>query len=69
MIIFAKTNGNLYNMEYVQNFKKVGDMQISFLMTNGRLCIENYNSKDDRDNVYDGLVEEFVKDLDGDKKW
>ena len=68
MIIFAKTNGNLYNMEYVQNFKKVGDTQISFLMTNGRLCIEKYNSKDDRDNVYDGLVEEFVKDLDGDKK-
>jgi len=69
MVIFAKTNNNLYNMIYVQNFKKVGDTQISFLMTNGSLSVENYESKKDRDNVYDGLVQEFVKDLDGDKKW
>ena len=68
MVIFAKTNNNLYNMIYVQNFKKVGDTQISFLMTNGSLSVENYESKKDRDNVYDGLVQEFVKDLDGDKK-
>jgi len=64
MIIFAQTNNNLYNMVEIEKFNKVDDTKIEFVYTKGRIVIEEYPDQDTRDNVYNNLVTEFVKNVD-----
>ena len=64
MIIFAETNGNLYNMEKIQFFEKSGDTEIVFYYDNGNKKVETYDSSDNRDNTYNNIVSEFVKNCD-----
>jgi len=64
MIIFAETNGNLYNMGKIQYFEKSGDTEIIFHYDNGNKIIEKYNNSNDRDNTYNNIVQEFVKKCD-----
>ena len=32
MVIFAQTNGRLYNMNYIEKFEKEGDTKIKFFI-------------------------------------
>jgi uncharacterized protein YaiL (DUF2058 family) len=64
MIIYAQTNDHLYNMIDIEKFEKSGDTDIVFYFTNGRVVVESYADSDTRDNVYNNLLTEFVKNVD-----
>jgi hypothetical protein len=63
MIIFAQTNGKLYNMINIEKFEKEGDTKIKFFYTNGRQSIQEYADSDTRDKAYNNLITEFVKNI------
>ena len=64
MIIYAQTNDHLYNMVDIEKFEKDGDTNIIFYFTNGRKTVESYEDTTTRDNVYNNLLTEFVKNVD-----
>jgi hypothetical protein len=64
MIIFAQTNNHLYNMSMIDRFEKSGDTEIIFYYLNGNKVVETYADSSTRDNVYNNIVSEFVKDCD-----
>jgi hypothetical protein len=51
-------------MVEIEKFNKVDDTKIEFVYTKGRIVIEEYPDQDTRDNVYNNLVTEFVKNVD-----
>ena len=64
MVIFAKTNNNLYNMTIIQKYEKLDDTKIVFTYYTGQQHIEEYDTQDDRDTAYNNLESEFTKNID-----
>jgi len=65
MTLIAQVQGKKYHMNYIVDFKKDGDLKIKFLTSNGyEEFTDDFDSTDDRDDVYDKLMDEFVLDTD-----